>query len=48
MRDHMRTELPLAAPRMATQRQKPPPPGLIHHVAAMSFPAMKKALAGTG
>jgi transposase InsO family protein len=30
MRDHMRTELPLAALMMATQRQKPPP-GLIHH-----------------
>jgi transposase InsO family protein len=30
MRDHMRTERPLAALMMATQRQKPSP-GLIHH-----------------
>ena len=30
MRDHMRTELPLAALTMAIQRQRPQP-GLIHH-----------------
>ena len=30
MRDHMRTELPLAALLMAAQRQRPAP-GLIHH-----------------
>jgi transposase InsO family protein len=30
VRDHMRTELPLAALMMATQRQRPQP-GLIHH-----------------
>lgn len=30
MRDHMRTELPLAALTMALQQQRPPP-GLIHH-----------------
>ena len=30
MRDHLRTELPLAALTMAIQRQRPPP-GLIHH-----------------
>jgi len=30
MRDHLRTELPLAALAMAIQRQRPPP-GLIHH-----------------
>jgi transposase InsO family protein len=30
MRDHMRTELPLAALMMAAQRQHPPP-GLVHH-----------------
>ncbi len=30
MRDHMRTELTIAAMTMAIQRQKPPP-GLIHH-----------------
>lgn len=30
MRDHMRTELPLAALSMAIQRRRPPP-GLLHH-----------------
>ena len=30
MRDHMRTELPLAALTMAIQRRRPPP-GLLHH-----------------